>query len=236
MRTSAAQAKSLVLFLSVVGCASSPRTDVQRANGQRSVDNGAGVQGACETQVSARANDFGCYLITEAPLDPVPPGPVFWYLYSYPTRAAAYGAKTTNGTVLESFGRIWLMTLAEEGWQSTSGSFIGRVGPLPLKPGAAYTARYMQATFGPGMHTRVHRHAGPEAWFVLTGTQCLETPEGAMVVRAGEGSVVREGPPMMLSSVGTDLRTALVLVVYDRARPWSVAANDWVAKDVCPKG
>lgn len=235
MRKSGVHAISLFLILSVVACASQPRPGSPPANSQRTVGTGAGVQGACETPVSARTTNFGCYLITETPLDPVPEAPVFWYLYSFPSRAVAEGAKSANGTVVEAFGRIWLMTLAGEGWRSSAGDFAGRVGPLLLKPGAPYTARYMEATFGPGMHTGMHRHSGPEAWFVLSGTQCLETPEGSTVVSAGQGGVVREGPPMMLSSVGTEIRTALVLVVHESGKPWSVAAHDWNAKGICPK-
>jgi mannose-6-phosphate isomerase-like protein (cupin superfamily) len=234
MRESARCANSLCLILSLLGCASQPKPLTPQPNGQRRVDNGAGVQGLCETPVAARTNNFGCYLLTETPVDSVPTGTVFWYLYSFPNRAAAEGARSAKGTVLESFGRIWLMTLGGEGWRSSTGEFVGRVGPIPLKPGTPYTVRYMEATFGPGMRTRVHRHSGPEAWFVLSGTQCLETPEGILVVRAGEGSVVREGPPMMLSSVGTEVRTALLIVVHDRQKRWSVAANDWTAKGICP--
>jgi mannose-6-phosphate isomerase-like protein (cupin superfamily) len=234
MQKRAEHAISLFLIFSILGCVSQPRPIPPQANSQRGVDNGAGVRGACETPVSERTNNFGCYLITETPLDGAATAPVFWYLYSFPTRAAAEGAKSANGTVLKSFGRVWLMTLAGDGWRSFSGDFVGRVGPILLKPGAAYTARYMEATFGPGMRTRVHRHSGPEAWFVLTGTQCLETPDGTTVVSGGQGSLVPEGPPMMLSSVGTELRTALVLVVYDREKPWSVAAHDWNAKGICP--
>ena len=234
MRRSARHAESLLLILSFGACVAQPRAITPQANGQRRIDNGAGVRGACETPVAERTENYGCYLITETPFGAAPAAPVFWYLYSFPSRAAAEAARSAGGTVLEAFGRMWVMTLAAEGWRSPAGDFVGRVGPIPLKPGVSYTARYMEATFGPGMRTRVHRHSGPEAWFVLTGSQCLETPEGTTVVRAGEGSIVREGPPMMLSSVGTELRTALVLVVYDSAKPWSAAAHDWDAKGICP--
>jgi hypothetical protein len=37
---------------------------------------------------------------------------------------------------------------------------------------------------------------------VLSGAQCLQTPDGTIIARAGEGAVVQQGPPMRLSSVG----------------------------------
>jgi mannose-6-phosphate isomerase-like protein (cupin superfamily) len=107
------------------------------------------------------------------------------------------------------------------------------VGPLPHDAGKVYTARYMEAVFGPGTHTAVHTHAGPEAWYVVAGIQCLETPDGITVVRAGEGSFVSEGPPMMLSSVGTETRRAVLLVLHDASKPWITAAMQWKPKGLC---
>jgi hypothetical protein len=49
---------------------------------------------------------------------------------------------------------------------------------LPIGSADQYIARYMEATFQPSqqLQTSVHQHAGPEAWYVLTGAQCLRTP------------------------------------------------------------
>ncbi len=82
----------------------------------------------------------------------------------------------------------------------------------------------------PGTHTSVHTHSGPEAWYVLDGVQCLETPDGITVVRAGEGSLVPEGPPMMLSSVGTETRRSVLLVLHDSSKPWTMSEMQWKPK------
>ena len=92
----------------------------------------------------------------------------------------------------------------------------------------------MEAVFSPGMRTRVHRHSGPEAWYVLSGGQCLETPEGIIVARAGESAVVGAGPPMVLSTVGQETRRAVLLVLHDAAQPWSTADNGWGPRGACP--
>jgi quercetin dioxygenase-like cupin family protein len=83
-------------------------------------------------------------------------------------------------------------------WKGNGGQRVARVGPLPLAVSSSYTALYMEATFIPGMHSTAHRHPGPEAWYVLTGEQCLETPGHRVIVRSGESGIVPEGPPMML--------------------------------------
>jgi len=72
--------------------------------------------------------------------------------------------------------------------------------------------------------------AGPEAWYVLAGVQCLETPDGITVVRAGESALVPEGPPMMLSSVGTETRRSVLLVLHDSSKPWITPEMQWKAE------
>jgi quercetin dioxygenase-like cupin family protein len=57
----------------------------------------------------------------------------------------------------------------------------------------SYTARYLEAVITPGQRTPVHTHAGPEAWYLVAGTECLETPEGITVAHAGDSAVVKEG-------------------------------------------
>jgi hypothetical protein len=61
----------------------------------------------------------------------------------------------------------------------------------------------MEAVFSEGLQS-VHLHPGAEAWYVLSGAQWLETSDSTIIARAGEGSVVQQGPPMRLSSVDGD--------------------------------
>jgi quercetin dioxygenase-like cupin family protein len=157
-------------------------------------------------------------------------------LYVYPNRAAAEAAKGPRGTVVESFGKIWLYTIAESEWRPSTGERIAVIGPLEIDADRPYTARYMEAVFSPGMHSSIHRHSGPEAWYVLAGAQCLETPEGIIVARAGESAVVRRGPSMRLSSVGTETRQSVLLVLHDVSQPWiAYVSEDWKPKGLCPK-
>jgi quercetin dioxygenase-like cupin family protein len=168
----------------------------------------------------------GCYLVATTSLGVFSVPSVYWHLYEYDGRAEAEAAAAPRSTVVESQGRMWVYTIADKTWQPRSGKRVAVVGPLSVSPGRQYIARYMEATFHPGMRTAVHRHSGAEAWYLLTGAQCLETPEG---------TVVREGPPMMLSSVGNETRRSVLLVLHDSTQPWTSPATDWKPANRCPK-
>ena len=198
---------------------------------------GTQVPGGCDVPVGQRSSEFGCYLTAVQVIEKLPGGAIFWHVYAYPTRALAEAARRdTASTVVESLGRVWLFTIASEQWRPAAGDRMAVIGPLPTIPAKQYTARYMEAVFpSTSMMTSVHRHSGPEAWYVLSGTQCLRTPESTMVIRTGQGGVVPAGPPMMLTSVGTETRRALVLVLHDTSEPWMTVATDWTPTKECPK-
>lgn len=179
---------------------------------------------------------LGCFVIASQVLGKLASAQPYWHLYSYPTLAAANAARGDSGTVVQTYGKTWLFTIAAAGWNASGGQRIARIGPLPVKSADSYTAVYMAATFVPGMKSRVHRHSGPEAWYVLAGEQCLETPGHKQVVRAGESGIVEEGPPMMLSGIGTAERRALVLILHDSSQPMTMPAGDWMPAGLCADG
>ena len=195
----------------------------------------AQVPGGCETAVSERTSEAGCYFVASEDLGKLPQAPQYWHLYNYPSRASADAARCPHGTVVESFGKVWLYTIGKAEWRPPSGERVAVIGPLPITPGKQYTARYMEALFPPGMRGTPHRHSGPEAWYVLSGAQCLETPEGIIVARAGESALVREGPSMNIQSVGTETRRAVLLVLHDTSQHWITSVSDWKPKGLCPK-
>jgi quercetin dioxygenase-like cupin family protein len=186
--------------------------------------------------VAERANrKLGCFVLVREELGDLPDTPLYWHLHVYATRAAAAAAKGPNGSVVESYGKVWLLSIADASWNPAGGQRISRDGPLPLTHAGKYAAEYMEATFVPGMKSRVHRHPGPEAWYVLAGEQCLETPGKAMVVRAGESGIVPEGPPMMLWGTGSSERRSLVLILHDASKPMTVLASDWNPPGLCAR-
>ena len=176
----------------------------------------------------------GANAIATVVLGELPQTPLYWHLDTYPTRVAAEADKIARGTVVESFGKVWLFTIAEADWRSASGDRVARIGPLQLNSGGSFTASYLQAVTSPGFQTDVHQHAGPEALYTLSGEVCLETPQGKMVGRAGgEPLLIAGGQPMRLTSIGTETRRSIVLVLHDSSQPWKVPASGWTPKGLC---
>lgn len=189
----------------------------------------------CRTPVAQRASDAGCFLTAEASLSSLGAGPIYWHLYTYPTRSAADAARGAHGTVVESFSRFWVYTIEAPAWRPSGGHRVAVLGPLTVSPGITYTARYMEAVFPPDFHTRVggHRHSGAEAWFVLAGAQCLETPDSLIIAHAGNGAVVPAGPPMSISGYGPETRQAVLLVLHPSTELWVTPAPDWMPQGRC---
>jgi quercetin dioxygenase-like cupin family protein len=184
--------------------------------------------------VLQRTAEVGCWILTDDALGQLPGAPVFWHLDAFQTRAQADAAKGPRGIVVESLGRVWLFTIDVAGWRPVGGERVAQIGPLPVIAGLDHSAQYMEAIFTPGMTAPAHRHSGSEAWYTLAGETCLETPDGAMVGRAGGSHViVPGGPPMHLTATGTDTRRALVLILHDSSKPATTPADDWAPKGLC---
>jgi hypothetical protein len=168
----------------------------------------------------------GLFLTAQAKLGSLPAQPLYWHIYEYKSRAAVEAVRGDRLTSAEVFGRHWLYAIAEEKWRPAAGERVAVIGPLDVAPGTPYTARYMQALFPADAPTPYpgtgHRHPGPEAWFVVSGAQCLETPNGLIVASAGGGAMVPDGWPMAIASVGKETRRALVLILHRSSEPYSM--------------
>jgi quercetin dioxygenase-like cupin family protein len=183
---------------------------------------------------SQRTAEVGCWIVAHATLGRLPNEPIYWHLDTFPSRAEAERAKAPRSTVLESFGKVWLLTVNGGDWRPKAGQRVARVGPLPVDATTDYSAQYMEAIFTPGMTAPAHRHSGPEAWYTLSGETCLETSDGKIVGRAGGAHViVPGGPPMHLTATGTETRRALVVIVHDVSQPPTTPAPDWQPKGLC---
>lgn len=189
----------------------------------------------CEPIAQRAGRALGCFITAREELGALPrDSGLYWHIDVFPTRAAAAAARASRSTVVESLGRTWLFTIGEPGWRPSGGERIALVGPLSLIDAGAYAAVYMEAVFQPRMHSPVHRHPGVEAWYTLEGEQCLETPQGKLVQRAGEGGVmVPGGVPMMLTGTGTGVRRSLVLILQDATKPRSMLATVWKPTGLC---
>jgi quercetin dioxygenase-like cupin family protein len=83
--------------------------------------------------------------------------------------------------------------LADREARVANGRRLPTAGPLTLEPGVPYRARFIESIFTPGMRTRTHVHPGPEAFYVVSGVQCMESPTRRARVEAGHTIVVEGG-------------------------------------------
>jgi quercetin dioxygenase-like cupin family protein len=180
-----------------------------------------------------RTSDFGCYILAHVRLPTLEDVPVYWHLDTYPSRALAEAARGPSSAVVESHGEVWLLTVEKKDWRPREGHRVAEVGPLPVVPGVEYAAQFMEAVFPPGPTVQPHEHPGPEAWYMLGGEQCAETPAGVFRAKAGEGLVLPGDTPMVLHIVGSTIRRSLVLIVHDAARPATTYTERWSPSGLC---
>ncbi len=185
---------------------------------------------ACEP-ANGREGTAGCWVLATAPVSPQN-GPLYWHVHEIDSAEQARGAGQ-GSRVIQAHNRTWLVTVAEQHWKPPSGRHLASVGPLQLLTKQPHTASFMEATFTPGMSSRIHTHPGPEAWVVLEGEQCLETPEGVIRGAAGEAMKVRGGIPMQLFGTGTAVRKALVLILHPSGQPLATPHHDWRPAGTC---
>jgi quercetin dioxygenase-like cupin family protein len=189
----------------------------------------------CEPVAQRAGRELGCFITSREELGALPrDSALYWHIDAFATEAKAKAAAAPRSTVVQSLGRIWLFTIGESGWRPSGGERIGLVGPLPLVDADAYAAVYMEGVFQPRMQSPVHRHPGVEVWYTLDGEQCLETPQGKLVQKAGDpGVMVPGGIPMVLTGTGKGVRRSLVLILQDATKPRSTPANDWKPGGLC---
>lgn len=190
--------------------------------------------GVCKP-ASERTQELGCWIMADDPIGQLTKSQVFWHLDAYPTRAEAQVDKGPQGTVIESLGKVWLMTIENEKWRPAHGNRIAEIGPLPIVAGEKYSVQYMEAIFTPGMTAPAHIHSGPEAWYTMAGETCLETSDGRVQIgRAGGPPViVPEGLSMHLTATGSEQRRAVVLILHQSSKPATTMIHDWTPKGLC---
>jgi quercetin dioxygenase-like cupin family protein len=176
-------------------------------------------------------SEFGCFRIGIAKNLKLNRA-IFWHLYTFPSRAAADTARTPSGIVVEEDGRVWLSEFGLENRPSHGGHRIAVVGPLRLLPAESYIAEIAYSVMQPDDRSRVHTHSGPEAWYVISGAQCLRTPSSTRNARAGATMSVTPGLPMELSVIGAEIARSLTLVIHDSTQEFGTASN-WKPTDAC---
>ena len=187
-----------------------------------------------------KSSDSGCQLLAKIQVARFPEGPLFWYLNRFPTKEAAEAAKDKSGFVVEAEGQFWLFSFGPKSAVQKQGERVASIGPLPLTSSKLPAAKSYEIVaylviMPPDMYTRVHIHPGPEAWYILSGEQCLETPAGVMKTGAGESMIAPPMTPMRLTNNGSSPRHALFIVIHDASQPWVIPTDEWKPTGACDR-
>jgi quercetin dioxygenase-like cupin family protein len=178
--------------------------------------------------------EFGCFRIGTSKNLKLKRAAIYWHLYTFPNKSAADAAKTRSGIVVEEDGRVWLSEFGTRHRPSNGGERIAVVGPLKLLHAESYTAEIAYSVMQPDDRSRVHTHSGPEAWYVLSGAQCLKTPSGTRSAHAGATMSVGPNLPMELSVTGAEVARSLTLVIHDSTQEFGTVST-WKPTDACQR-
>lgn len=190
------------------------------------------VPGLCSAPVPTDRDTPGCYQTNQIDLTDAP-AEIYWQIYQYPTEAAAATEARRHrwSAVTQAHSRNWLYVLGQASERVSNGVRRAVIGPLPVPAGVA-TAHFSEAVFPPGMQTRVHSHPGPEAFYVVDGEQCMETPRDKRVIPAGGTYVVEGGPHLQAAPKG---RRNLVLVLLPKGQPFMSLGSGWRPTGFCSR-
>ncbi len=158
--------------------------------------------------------------LAEKLVSQLPPEPLAWRIETFEAKTAAEVVAGATGLVAETEGRVWLFTLATKGGASPNGTLVIEIGPIPVPNASQYLLSVELESAAPGERRGWHSHPGSEAWYVLAGELCLQTPSGNPRARPGQGLVGPTGGTLMQSvSTGLVARRAFILFALDATKP-----------------
>lgn len=189
--------------------------------------------GVCKP-ATQRSHELGCWILTDSSVGKLTDAQVYWHLRAFADRASAEAAKTDTGTVVDSLGKHWLMTIGGKDWKPKGKSKeVAVIGPISISAGKNYSALLMEAIMTPGMHSGIHTHSGPEAWYTEAGETCLETPDGKIMSKPGEPAIVPQGATMQLTATGKTTRRSIVLILHPSDEKPTTEVKTWQPKGLC---
>ena len=195
------------------------------------LQNASALPGGCTAAAADNVGKSGCYLSGEIAVASAP-AVLFWHIDQFATLAAAEAEAKRHRWALavEAHGRFWLYVIGTDGEKVRGGKPKAVIGPLRAPEGQPVTVRFLMAKFPPGMKTGVHSHSGPEAFYVVDGEQCMETPTTREKLPAGRSYIVEAGPHLQAAPKG---RTNLVAIVQPKGAPWLKIEHGWTPTGFC---
>jgi quercetin dioxygenase-like cupin family protein len=142
-----------------------------------------------------------------------------WHIDRFDSGEDAQAAVGPESVAFQAHGTWWLFTLEPTANDHHGGQHVTQVQLPRLPPAQKYAMLAMSAYIPSGLTSHVHSHSGVEAFYVVDGEQCLETPTRAYRMPKGGSLAVPTGITIRLVATGPTPRRALALIVYDAAQP-----------------
>jgi quercetin dioxygenase-like cupin family protein len=159
---------------------------------------------------------------------------VVWNVQAFATRPGAESQMTPTSAVIEMDNMFWLLNVAPTVSRQPHALQATAIRPIPLPPAKSYEIIFAYVAVPPGAHSAIHVQSGPEAWYVLAGSQCVETPDTVLHIGQGAGGMVPADTPLYLVATGTTMRRAFFVIVHDAERPFYTEIDSWHPRGKCP--
>ena len=189
----------------------------------------------CVADSPERRGGIGCSLV-ETKLLPVGLAQgVFWHIDRFTSATAAQAAVGATSIAFAADDAWWVMTLESREDLHHGGTHVAAVRLLPLPSADRYAMLVISAYIPAGMTSRVHVHSGVEAFYVVDGEQCLETPTRTYPMSKGGTAMVAAGDTMRLVATGPEPRRSFAVVVYDASTPPTTRPDNSPALLTCSR-
>ena len=172
----------------------------------------------CVENSPERRGEEGCTILAARPLAGSIANQVFWHIDNFDSLEGAKKAAGPDSVAAEAHGSVWLMTVEPRKDEHRGGRHVAFIGPLPLHAERRYSMRVQSSLLRPDGETPVHVHTGPEVFYLVAGEQCLERVDDAQRLVAGESYVLPAATIHRGRGIGSAMRRALALVLYDPER------------------
>ena len=190
----------------------------------------------CVENSPERRGELGCSVVVRKELPEGLEEPVYWHIDRFDSIERARAATGPASFAFEADGTAWLMAVESTTADHHGGQHVTAVGPLPLPKASRYAMQINSAKFTPGMYSRPHTHSGVEAFYVLAGEQCLQTPTSAVILRKGETLALPADTPMRAVATGTVIRYGFAIVIHDASQPSTMQMDEATAPKLAPCG
>ncbi len=179
----------------------------------------AELEPKCVENSPERRGGIGCSYVENKALSGQLREPLYWHIDRFDDGEKARAEVGPDSVAFEGHGAWWLLSVESTINDHHGGKHVNQILLPPLPPASKYSMLVISSNIPVGLTSRVHHHSGVEAFYVVDGEQCLETPTRAYPMKKGDVLVLPTGVTMQMVVTGAAPRRAIAVVIYDAAQP-----------------